>query len=174
RAGGLTTTIQLGFYENGGGDDVELSVASGTQSFNSSFVLMSDGVLPGWSVKTTSSAPPPNYLSLINTNTQAAMLNKNASALMRTNFTIENPADYDILRLRMKYDDGFVAYVNGTEVARRNAPGAVTWNSAASQEHTEPASFSYEDINIPLSTLVTGVNVLAIQGLNLSPGDEDF
>jgi hypothetical protein len=32
----------------------------------------------------------------------------------------------------------------------------------------------YEDINIPLSTLVAGVNVLAIQGLNETPGDEDF
>jgi hypothetical protein len=173
-AGGLHTVMTLDFYEDAGGDDVELSVASGTQAWNSSFVLLSDAVLPGWTVKTTSSAPPPNYLSLINTNTQAAMLNNNASALIRTRFTIENPADYDILRLRMKYDDGFVAYMNGTEVARRNAPGAVTWNSAASAEHTEPASFTYEDINIPLSTLVAGVNVLAIQGLNLSPGDEDF
>src|SRR5438132_9253018 len=102
------------------------------------------------------------------------MLNNNASAFMRLNFTVQNPADYDILRLRMKYDDGFVAYVNGTEVARRNAPASVTWNSSASAEHPEPQSFSYEDINIPLSTLTAGVNVLAIQGLNLSPGDEDF
>jgi hypothetical protein len=172
--GGLNTTIVLDFYENGGGDDVELSVASGTQAWGPSFVLMSDGVLPGWMVKTTSSAPAPNYLSLIHTNTQAAMLNNNASALMRLNFNVENPADYDILRLRMKYDDGFVAYVNGTEVARRNAPGSVSWNSTASAEHPEPGSFSYEDINIPLSALVTGVNVLAIQGLNLSPGDDDF
>src|SRR5205085_1749185 len=34
--------------------------------------------------------------------------------------------------------------------------------------------FSYEDINIPISALLTGVNVLAIQGLNLTAGDEDF
>src|SRR5205814_6887269 len=112
-AGGLTTTITLDFYENGGGDDVELSVATGTLAFGPSFVLMSDNVLPGMTVKTTSSAPPPNYLPLINTNTQAAMLNKNASALMRLNFNVENPNDFDTLKLRMKYDDGFVAYVNG-------------------------------------------------------------
>jgi hypothetical protein len=130
-AGGLQTTMVLDFYENGGGDSVELSVGSGAQSWNGSFVLLSDGVLPGWTVKTTSSAPPPNYLSLINTNTQSAMLNNNASALMRMNFNVENPADYDFLKLRMKYDDGFVAYVNGTEVARRNAPASVLWNSAA-------------------------------------------
>ena len=91
-AGGLQTTITLDFYEDDGGDDVELSVASGAQSWNSGFLLMGDGVFPGWTVKTTSSAPPPNYLSLIKTNTQAQMLNINASAFMRMNFNVENPA----------------------------------------------------------------------------------
>lgn len=172
--GGLQTTITLDFYENGGGDDVELSVASGQQAWNGAFVLLGDGVLPGWTVKTTSSQPPPNYLPLINTNTQAGMLNNNASAFMRIPFTVENPLDWDILRLRMKYDDGFVAYVNGTLVAQRNAPASVSWNSAATDAHPDADAFIYEDINIPLSALVAGVNVLAIQGLNETPGDEDF
>src|SRR5205814_549341 len=139
---------------------VELSVASGQQAWSGAFVLLSDGVLPGWTVKTTSSQPPPNYLGLINTNTQSAMLNNNASALMRTYFNVENPADFDFLKLRMKYDDGFVAYVNGTEVARRNAPSSVLWNSAATGAHPDADALIYEDINIPLSTLVAGVNVL--------------
>ena len=43
--------------------------------------------------------------------------------------------EFSTLRLGMNYDDGFVAYLNGTEVARRNAPDSLAWNSVASAEH---------------------------------------
>ena len=32
----------------------------------------------------------------------------------------------NFLTLRMRYDDGFVAYLNGTEIARRNAPDSAS------------------------------------------------
>ena len=35
----------------------------------------------------------------------------------------------------MRYDDGFVAYLNGTEVLRRNAPATLGWNSSATSAH---------------------------------------
>ncbi len=50
----------------------------------------------------------------------------NSSAYARIPFVLSDPGNVDILTLRMKYDDGFVAYLNGTEVARRNAPARVT------------------------------------------------
>jgi len=37
----------------------------------------------------------------------------------------------------MRYEDGFVAYLNGQEVARRNAGGAITkasWNAEGAKE----------------------------------------
>ena len=36
---------------------------------------------------------------------------------------------FTILTLRMKYDDGFVAYLNGVKVAERNAPASPNWRS---------------------------------------------
>lgn len=56
-------------------------------------------------------------------NVQAAMHGVNASAYLRVPVT--GPASlFDTLKLRMKFDDGFVAYLNGTEIARRSVPVA--------------------------------------------------
>lgn len=56
-------------------------------------------------------------------NIEAQMYGVNASAYLRVPMT--GPATaYDQLKLRMRYDDGFVAYLNGTEIARRNVPVA--------------------------------------------------
>src|SRR5947207_2797219 len=47
------------------------------------------------------------------------------SACFRMKFTVRDPAAIRWLLLRIDYDDGFVAYLNGTEVARRGfAPQA--------------------------------------------------
>ena len=59
----------------------------------------------------------------------------NASAYVRIPFEVTDPADIDALILRMKYDDGFVAYVNGHEVARAGAPDRPSWNASALGEH---------------------------------------
>ena len=53
---------------------------------------------------------------------------------MRIPFTVADPSAFASLTLRVLYDDGFVAYLNGTEVARRNAPAALAWNSKASSD----------------------------------------
>src|SRR5262245_64060955 len=63
-------------------------------------------------------------------NVRAAMLGRNASVLLRIPFRVED-ASFDELRLRMRFDDGFVAYLNGKEVARRDAPAELRWNSQA-------------------------------------------
>lgn len=53
---------------------------------------------------------------------QAQMFGQNASALSRFEFEVTAPDDLDQLALTLNYNDGYVAYLNGTEVARRNAP----------------------------------------------------
>lgn len=58
------------------------------------------------------------------------MLNKSASAYVRVPFDLKDTA-LDSLKLRMRADDGFVAYLNGREVARTNAPARPAWNSTA-------------------------------------------
>ena len=176
---GLSTTITLDFYERGGGDEVELAVASGHQtSFSAStFTLLSDG-LNGWSVKTTSSTPPPTYDPLIGqgSDLESQMYNKNATAYMRFPFGVEDLTQFDTLKLRIKYDDGFVAYLNGELVATRNAPGAPAWDSGATDGHPDDQALVYEEIDISshLGALRAGNNVLAIHGLNYGAGSTDF
>ena len=69
------------------------------------------------------------YRALIGTDLQSAMLGVNASAYVRIPFTVADAVQLQSLTLKAKYDDGFVAYVNGVKVAERNAPASPTWNS---------------------------------------------
>jgi hypothetical protein len=110
------------------------------------------------------------------TDVGAAMRDRNASIFVRVPFTVNDPAGVQQLRLRMKYDDGFVAYINGQQVAARNAPTAPTWNSTATAEHPNEQSAVFEEIviDVPSGLLAAGQNVLAIHGLNLSATDSDF
>ncbi|GAA5483524.1 hypothetical protein [Haloferula sargassicola] len=83
------------------------------------------------------------------------------------------------LQLRMKYDDGFVAYINGTEVARDNAgDGTPAWNGTASEDRPDEAALSSKlfTLDLPPGTLSNGSNVLAIHALNAATtgGDDRF
>ena len=105
------------------------------------------------------------------------MLNINATAYARIPFEVTgDPARFEQLTLNMKYDDGFVAYLNGVEVARRNANDPLAWDSAASVERTSLEAAQAESIDITsfLSALNSGTNILAFQGLNSSAADDDF
>lgn len=112
----------------------------------------------------------------VRTNVAATMLGVNASAYVRVPFDLAAPGDFDRLLLRMKYDDGFVAYVNGHEVARRNAPSSLAWNATATANRSDEEAIEFEEINVTaaLPFLVPGENVLAIHGLNFSAADGDF
>ncbi|HZN64859.1 MAG TPA: FN3 associated domain-containing protein, partial [Tepidisphaeraceae bacterium] len=175
-AGGLRTTLLVDFHERGGNDTLELSVAAGHfYTFGEGdFRLLADGEL-GWSVTTVSTSAPPDFNPLINTNVATAMHNRNATAYVRVPFSADEEGEFDFLRLRMKYDDGFVAYVNGVEVARRNAPGTLAYNSQATAARpTDADGLVAETITVSAADVRAGNNVLAIQGLNESPGNYDF
>lgn len=104
------------------------------------------------------------------------MLSNNATAYVRVPFNVANPDAFQTLKLRMRYDDGFVAYLNGQVVATRNAPASPQWNTTATTAAADSQSQVYEDIvisNAP-GLLTTGANVLAIHGLNVSASDTDF
>jgi hypothetical protein len=79
----------------------------------------------------------------------------------------------DFLQLNVRYDDGFVAYLNGVKVAEANAPSSVTWNSAA-LEAIESNSVVSFNITQHLSDLRSGENLLAIHGLNVNTASSDF
>ena len=97
-----------------------------------------------------------------------AMQNINATLLTRTAFEVSFHPQHPVLNI--SYDDGFVAWINGVEVARKNAPELPSWDSLASI--TQSA-----EVNIPLESftdLFRSENILAIQGLNKTADDSDF
>jgi hypothetical protein len=104
------------------------------------------------------------------------MRNISPSAYVRLPFTVENPALFNSLTLRLKYDDGFLAYLNGVEVARGNAPTFPDWNTPAGSPRSDAEASRYEDFNLSasLGLLVPGTNVLAIHGMNSAVSDGDF
>ena len=76
---------------------------------------------------------PAEYASLIPTDVRQAMAQNN-SCYVRLPFRVDDPAAFSQWRLLVQYNDGFIAYLNGHEVARRNAPDNAAWNSAATGE----------------------------------------
>jgi len=106
------------------------------------------------------------------------MLGVNSSLWIRIKFDLgeTDPGLFDTLILRIKYEDGFVAYLNGEKVASRNAPDSVDWDSTADSDRPIEDSMVFEEINLMafLPLLRTSGNVLAIHGLNDSKYDGDF
>jgi len=168
--------VRLVFYECGGGAEVEFFAASGIHSgFNGSFRLVGDPA-GGITVKSLPTGNAGSLRPLIKTDVQTNMLNRNPSAYVRLPFNVTNPGAFSTLTLRMKYDDGFVAYLNGTEVARRNSPATPQWNSLATANRPATNAVVFEDIDLTsrLNLLQTNANVLAIHGLNDSSISSDF
>lgn len=65
----------------------------------------------------------------------------------RTNFTLnESPDSLSMLELRVNFDDGFVAYINGQEVIRGSMPsGPITYDTYATSH--ESGDFETYDIS---------------------------
>ncbi len=117
----------------------------------------------------------------VGTDVEASMRGVNASAYVRVPFTAPDPAPIDRLLMDVQYDAGFVAYLNGQEVARRNAPTVAgvppAFNAAATLERSNSEALLPETIDLSafkhLLSAGSG-NVLAIHGLNSAAADGDF
>lgn len=101
---------------------------------------------------------------------------KTPSAYLRIPFTIDDPAKIAALTLRLKYDDGFVAFINGNRVAEANEPTPLLWNSSAEAQNPDGNAIVYEPFPVPnpSQVLQAGENILAIHGLNISTDSSDF
>lgn len=87
------------------------------------------------------------------------------SVYFRRHFLVSHPAGVQWLTLRIHYDDGFVAYLNGEEVARRNLEGEVGRTIPFDQLAVGAVLSGPEEIDISGAAhlLREGKNVLAIQ-----------
>lgn len=107
---------------------------------------------------------------------ESLLYGENATALIRIRFTIADVVGLNDVQFSLHYDDGFVAYLNGTEVARDRAPDPLEWDSVAVLPRVR--DLDPERVRIDLSDRIgllrTGENVLAIHALNRSGFDVDF
>ena len=126
--------------------------------------------------KGTSPASVRMLTPLIATDLAAPMRNVNASVYVRVPFAMPDPAAADLLKLSIRYNDGFIAWLNGVEVARRNAPDIFGETSSALSGRPSAASLVKEEIDLSSSAFLLrpGQNLLAFQGLNRSADDADF
>ena len=77
-----------------------------------------------------------NYTAFIKTDLRTNMSGINSSAYLRLPFTVTNAAAISSLTLRVRYDDGFAACLNGALVASANAPATLDWDSSATNWHS--------------------------------------
>ena len=115
------------------------------------------------------------YENMINIDVGADMVNKQTCCYVRIPFSVEEAKldSFNILTLRMRYDDGFVVWLNGEKVAEANAPTSLIWNATATVNHEADAWEAF-DISRFVNKLVPGENLLAIHGLNVSLTSSDF
>lgn len=112
--------------------------------------------------------PPPVFAGLINTDVEYLMFERNASAWVRLPFHLPEGAPLEDLVLRVRYDDGFVAYLNGVQVAQANAPANPAFHSTAlldrpSEQALRAETFPMADY---VHLLTPGPNLLAFHALN--------
>ena len=103
-----------------------------------------------------------------------------ASVYLRKSFTLDSPEDLKDLVFATDYDDGYVAYINGVEIARSEtmsmAGSPPAYNETASQNHE--ARGNYETVPVALYADAINFggeeNILAIQVHNVNPNSSDL
>src|SRR6185436_2560258 len=111
------------------------AVKGTTATWNSSFRLVGDVANGGLAVLSPVVSGGNNYKPFINTDVQPQMLGINSTVYYRLPFNVATPSTLQSLTLRVRYDDGFIAYLNGQKVVERNAPASPQWNSTATASH---------------------------------------
>ena len=98
------------------------------------------------------------------------------SVYIRKAFSVPDPGSVVGLDLVIDYDDGFVAFLNGTEVARRGMTATAYNSVATSHEALAGGGGPVETISLDayLGLLLPGMNVIAIHGANQAVDSSDL
>lgn len=103
------------------------------------------------------------------------MRNNFTTVFLRTHFNVSDLSQVHALDLNALCDDGFIAWINGIEVARKNAPAdPITFQSVATAEATEPLAYEYFPLSARPLPVQQGDNVLAVEVFNAAIGSDDF
>jgi len=99
-----------------------------------------------------------------------------ASFYVRRIFNIPDPSSIVAFEFGVRYDDGFIAYINGQEIARSSnmTQSSYAHNEFVDSSHDEEAPEEVFLINAAdVPSLVAGENVLAIQVHNVTSTSSD-
>jgi len=108
------------------------------------------------------------------------MNGNNTSCYIRIPFNVtQDPAEFNFMTLKVRYDDAFVAYINGQKVCQsEHVPATLVWSSGATLGRTgsDTAAMLFEsfDLNSHINLLQPGNNILAIHGLDYLLSSSDF
>lgn len=106
---------------------------------------------------------------------ETEMWGKNASVFLRLPFNLP-VANIEEMTLKMRWDDGFIAYINGVQIGADRNDETPDWNSSATESRTDAENddWFYIDVNTSNLNLVAGENILAIHGMNRGSGSSDM
>ena len=119
------------------------------------------------------------YTEFINFNTKQLMYesgtNPNTSCYIRIPFDVnsEDLNKINLMNFDIRYDDGFVVYLNGKKILEVNAPESTMWNST-SVSYLDSDGINRFNLSEFIGDLLPGQNLLAIHGLNISLQSSDF
>ena len=105
------------------------------------------------------------------------------SVFMRHKFNIVDTSSIGDVYFHMDYDDGFVAYINGVEIARENVGvnGQPTpYNTFAYDQHEAllyqgqpPVEYKFDESDVK-KVLTNGINVICVQAHNNNATSSDL
>lgn len=101
------------------------------------------------------------------------MHNRFARLHLRRVFEVQDPAEFGRLWLMIRYDDAFVAYVNGKEAVRSTNLKGAGKDAKVTANNTPGAVLAFEITDIQ-SLLRSGKNVIGIEVHNSTAGSRDF
>jgi hypothetical protein len=117
---------------------------------------------------------PPNNIFGGYLGTNGAISMPNNSAFVRFKFNVADLTGISLIRIKAKYDDGYLCYLNGVKIDESFAPPTPTWNSAAVLARSDGSALSFPPTPKTISgkgPLVIGENVLAFHMLNSTTSD---
>jgi len=99
---------------------------------------------------------------------------KHPTTFFRSTFTVDNPQQFDALRMRVRRDDGVAVYSNGKLVARNNPPKGASWQDYCSAVIGGNDEMRYLVLPVNLAAIRAGKNVIAVEIHQASPGSSDI
>ncbi|MFB6341423.1 CotH kinase family protein [Saccharicrinis sp. FJH62] len=96
-----------------------------------------------------------------------------STVYLRTAFNASEIKNISKITLNVDYDDGFIVWINGSEIVTVNAPDNPAYNATAIANHESGSLVPYE-VDSSLFKLSEGENLVAVQIFNVSLSSSDF